>query len=102
MYRQYENPWELEEELARLEYELTMAEYEGASDDELADIQIEIAEIKDRINFAWQDNEFEMDNYDYADEEQITFWDTEMEWNEDMQLAYEDWEVSRCFGGMLP
>lgn len=68
MYRQYENPWELEEELAKLEYELTMAEYEGASDEELADIQISIYEIKDRINFAWQDNEFECDNYDYADE----------------------------------
>lgn len=68
MYRQYENPWELEEELAKLEYELTMAEYEGASDEELADIQMSIYEIKDRINFAWQDNEFECDNYDYADE----------------------------------
>ena len=68
MYRQYENPWELEEELAKLEYELTMAEYEGASDEELADIQMSIYEIKDRINFAWQDNESECDNYDYADE----------------------------------
>jgi hypothetical protein len=68
MYRQYENPWELEDELAKLEYELTMAEYEGASDEELADIQMSIYEIKDRINFAWQDNEFECDNYDYADE----------------------------------
>ena len=68
MYRQYENPWELEEELAKLEYELTMAEYEGASDEELVDIQMSIYEIKDRINFAWQDNEFECDNYDYADE----------------------------------
>ncbi len=68
MYRQYENPWELEEKLAKLEYELTMAEYEGASDEELADIQMSIYEIKDRINFAWQDNEFECDNYDYADE----------------------------------
>ena len=67
MYRQYENPWELEEELAKLEYELTMAEYEGASDEELTDIQMSIYEIKDRINFAWQDNEFECDNYDYAD-----------------------------------
>ena len=68
MYRQYENPWELEEELAKLEYELTMAEYEGASDEELVDIQMSIYEIKNRINFAWQDNEFECDNYDYADE----------------------------------
>ena len=68
MYRQYENPWELEEELAKLEYELTMAEYEGASDEEVTDIQMSIYEMKDRINFAWQDNEFECDNYDYADE----------------------------------
>ena len=68
MYSQYENPWKLEEELAKLEYELTMAEYEDASDEELADIQMSIYEIKDRINFAWQDNEFECDNYNYADE----------------------------------
>ena len=68
MYRNYENPWDLEEELARLEYELTMAEYEGASDDEMADIQMSIYEIKDRINFAWQDNEYDYNHRDYADE----------------------------------
>lgn len=25
-------------------------------------------ELEDRANFAWQDNEYDSDNYDYADE----------------------------------
>ena len=28
----------------------------------------EIADIKERINFAWQDNEYDYDNRDYEDE----------------------------------
>lgn len=68
MYRQYENPWALEEELSRLEYELSMAECDDADIDVIVDIKIEIEELKDRINFAWQDNEYECDNYDCTDE----------------------------------
>ena len=73
MYRQYENPLKLDEELSRLEYELSMAECDDADIDVIVDIKIEIEELKDRINFAWQDNEYECDNYDYADE--IWMWE---------------------------
>ena len=48
MYRQYEDPYQLEEYLA----ELTARSKENPEDIELA---CEIAEVKDRINFAWQD-----------------------------------------------
>lgn len=68
MYRQYENPWTLEEELSMLEYELSMAECDGADIDIIVEIKIAIEELEERINFAWQDNEYECDNYDYADE----------------------------------
>ena len=102
MYRQYENPWELEEELARLEYELTIAEYEGASDDELIDIQMAIYEMKDRINFAWQDDEYDSMCADYDDElwmyENSVVFDSNMEWTEDVQIAYEESEIVRNYG----
>ena len=54
MYRQYENPYRLEERLAELQAEL-------AEHPDNEDIAIEIAEVKDRINFAWQDDEYECD-----------------------------------------
>ena len=48
MYRQYEDPHQLEEYLAELK------ERSKENPDDI-DLAIEIAEIKDRINFAWQD-----------------------------------------------
>jgi hypothetical protein len=59
MYRQYENPHTLEQQLAELE-----ARYVAETDlDILMDLAQDIAELKDRINFAWQDDEY--DGYDY-------------------------------------
>ena len=52
MYRQYEDPYALEERLAELQRELA----ENPLDEELA---FEVQELKDRINFAWQDDEFD-------------------------------------------
>ena len=60
MYRQYEDPWKLEEQLQELE-----ARY--AENEEDVDLYLEIYELKDRINFAWQDNEYDCDSYDYDD-----------------------------------
>lgn len=60
MYRQYENPWDLEEQLQELE-EI----YADNRDD--IDLYQEICELKDRINFAWQDDEYDHDSCDYAD-----------------------------------
>ena len=55
MYRQYENPYELEKELAELEAELK----KNPTDEDLA---FSVYELKERINFAWQDDEYD-ENY---------------------------------------
>lgn len=55
IYRQYEDPYKLEQELERLKKL-------QADDPYNDDIAIEIAELKDRINFAWQDDEAEMED----------------------------------------
>lgn len=52
MYRQYEDPHKLENRLVELMEMLA----ENPEDEELAQ---DIAEIKERINFAWQDDEYE-------------------------------------------
>lgn len=49
MYRRYEDPYKLEEQLAELH----------ADNPDNIDLAIEIAELKDRINFAWQDDEYD-------------------------------------------
>jgi hypothetical protein len=74
MYRRYENPWDLEKELEALEYEYDMAILGEADEETIADIAMEIAELKDRINFAWQDDEYDETQRDYADEIQMWEW----------------------------
>ena len=61
IYRQYEDPYKLEEKLKKLKEELHKAYALGADANELQDLQLEIAELKDRINFAWQDDEYDED-----------------------------------------
>lgn len=69
MYRQYEDPYKLERQLEELELRYAQCD----DDDERVDLYLAISELKDRINFAWQDNEYECDymreNYpeDYCD-----------------------------------
>ena len=48
MYRQYEDPHALEDMLADAEQRLR----ENPEDEHLAE---EVAELRDRVNFAWQD-----------------------------------------------
>lgn len=55
MYRQYENPHKLEDQLVTL-----LAEASLHPDDE--DLALAIHELRERINFAWQDNEYEMED----------------------------------------
>ena len=57
MYRQYENPYELKKRLEELKEELHKAYSLGADIYEIEDIEMEIADLKDRINFARQDDE---------------------------------------------
>lgn len=62
MYRQYEDPYQIEHQIESLEISMQEA---IAMDDEDLQISIaeELAELKDRLNFAWQDDEY--DGYDY-------------------------------------
>lgn len=62
MYRQYEDPNKIEHQIEMLEIEMQEA---IALDDEDRQISIseELAELNDRLNFAWQDDEY--DGYDY-------------------------------------
>ena len=55
MYRQYENPRELEKELAELKATPT----DGMTEDELISLHETIMELQDRVNFAWQDEEYD-------------------------------------------
>lgn len=61
MYRQYEDPYALEQKLTELKNKLQEAYALGADVYELQDLELEIAELSDRVNFAWQDDEFDHD-----------------------------------------
>ena len=59
MYRQYENPYDLENQLDELKKEYEKAIEENADEDTLINLAENIAELKERINFAWQDDEYD-------------------------------------------
>ena len=61
MFRQYENPRKLEKQL---EEELARQEARKASGEELDEFDYErVQDLKERINFAWQDDEYDALNY---------------------------------------
>lgn len=70
MYRQYENLCELNKYLCELEaeYQTLIEMGVDADEEDFIDLYEEILDIKERINFAWQDNEYDYDNRDYEDE----------------------------------
>jgi len=55
LYRDYENPALLEMYLQEAEERLEDAEAKGADDEELLQRQEDVNYLKERINFAWQD-----------------------------------------------
>ena len=67
MYRQYENPYELNKYLCELEAEFDTRFENGESLEDLIDLAEDIATLKERINFAWQDQEYDEMNRDFAD-----------------------------------
>ena len=83
MYRHYEDPRGLTKEYERkkAEYDRLLA-LDAMSEDEMISRHEDLAELEERINFAWQDEEFEAnyarDNYDPDLEE--------------MMYHEEDWE----------
>ena len=56
IYRQYEDPYKLEKRLAELK-----EQRKHNPNDE--DLSLEIHELEERINLAWQDDEAEMEGY---------------------------------------
>lgn len=55
MYRQYEDPRTLEKRLEEAENRLEEARALGIDTEY---IEEEVAELRDRVNFAWQDEEY--------------------------------------------
>ena len=60
MYRRYEDPYILEEQLKTAKADLELLDLSKEEDlDAYMYIVIYIAELEDRINFAWQDIEYD-------------------------------------------
>lgn len=59
MYRRYENPYELEQQLAELQEEYNSLPFNEENEDRLMGLAEDIASLRERINFAWQDDEDE-------------------------------------------
>ena len=57
VYRQYENPYKLEERLEEVRERIAKC----TDEDALPWLYEEEAELKERINFAWQDDEYDCD-----------------------------------------
>ena len=62
MYRAYENPHNLEDILDAMRQDLQAAIESGADEETIMYMQMDIDEMKDRINHAWQDDEYDSDN----------------------------------------
>lgn len=58
MYRQYENPHDLQMLLEEAEFRLAEAEARDNLD-AVIDLHNEVESLKERINFAWQDIEYD-------------------------------------------
>lgn len=58
MYRQYENPNTLGIQLEKLKEEYCTAVEHNADEDILINLHMDIAELEERINHAWQDDEY--------------------------------------------
>lgn len=59
MFRQYEDPFELQEMLNEVKREYFDAIERHEDDERIIDLCLEMHELEDRINFAWQDIEYD-------------------------------------------
>lgn len=59
MFRQYEDPWALEERLENAIAKLEDAKQQGYEADEIWYLYENVAELRERVNFAWQDQEYD-------------------------------------------
>lgn len=61
MYRQYEDPYKLEKQLKELRREYNNAKENNADEDVLVELSQDVHELEERVNLAWQDDEYEFD-----------------------------------------
>jgi hypothetical protein len=59
MYRQYEDPVELQKQLDELRNEYRIAVENAVDENILVKLACYIAELEERVNFAWQDDEYD-------------------------------------------
>ena len=85
MFRQYEDPWKLEQQLKEKEKDMETMKNRGYDMEDLIDIQLEIEDLKERINFAWQDDEYDEMNADAPFQ------------HEDMYLQYEPCDANGIY-----
>ena len=66
MYRQYENPYKVNQMLEAAKAEYAEAKRNDPENvDRIIDLANEVASLEERLNFAWQDDEAEVEGYDY-------------------------------------
>lgn len=59
MNRQYEDPHKVEQMLDEAQRELEIAKRDDDNIDRIIDLHNWVEELKERINFAWQDDEYD-------------------------------------------
>lgn len=59
MNRQYEDPRKVEQMLAEAQRELEMAKRDDDNIDRIIDLYNWVEELRERANFAWQDDEYD-------------------------------------------
>ena len=64
MYRNYENPYGLERQLKELKQQYRNAKANGADEDTLISLSLDINDLEERVNFAWQDDEYDEEYYE--------------------------------------
>lgn len=57
MYRQYNNPYELEKELKQAKDRLASLQAENADEDSILSAYGDVQILEEKVNFAWQDDE---------------------------------------------
>lgn len=66
MYRRYEDPYKVKRLLDEAKTELENARITNPDDEDLLiGLYEDVAELEERLNFAWQDDEAEIEGYDY-------------------------------------
>lgn len=83
MYRQYEDPRKLEKMLEDARTQLEAAKQEDPDNvDRLVDLHQEVESLKERVNFAWQDEEY--------DEQYASDYYPEDQWDGNWEDFYDD------------